>query len=245
MSTWCIGALPVRSPMPFTLVVNTSAPEPSAITVFHAPSPRSLWKCTTSGASGAAAFLAADLDRCRALLARVSDRLAHHAKVGVAIVRNRELQPLGLRDPFAMQQRLAQLVLDVKVGRRREDEIRNLVTLVAERVDHAHRRIDVAFGRAHHADDLEVGSQLSPLPAFEHESQRFALALRDGGKPHVHDVDANLGEHARELVLVLWRDGYAGHLLAVAQGVVVDANLVRRRELQVVRKTGRVAGEVL
>ena len=53
-----MGALPVRSPMPLTLVVKTSAPEPSAVTVFHAPRPRSLWKCTTRGASGAAALIA-------------------------------------------------------------------------------------------------------------------------------------------------------------------------------------------
>jgi len=56
-STWCMGALPVRSPMPLTDVVNTSAPLPSATTVFQAPMPRSLWKCTTSGASGAAALI--------------------------------------------------------------------------------------------------------------------------------------------------------------------------------------------
>src|SRR5712691_5751487 len=87
--------------------------------------------------------------------------------------------------------------------------------------------------------------QLPTLAAFEHEPQRFALALGDVGEPDVHDVNADVGEHASELVLVLRRDRDAWHLLAIAQRVVVDADLVRRRELQVVAEAGRVAGELL
>ena len=84
---------------------------------------------------GAAAVFAAELDRRRALLARVADRLAHHPQVGLAVVGHRQLQPLRLGNAVAVQQRLAQLVLDVQVGRRREDEVRHLVALVTELVD--------------------------------------------------------------------------------------------------------------
>ena len=107
-----------------------------------------------------------------------------------------------------------------------------------------HRRVDVALGRAHHADDLEVRPQLAALAALEDQPQRLALALGDRREADVHDVDADVGQHPRELVLVLRRDGDAGHLLAVAQRVVVDADLVRRRELQVVVEARGVAGEL-
>src|SRR5712692_3530256 len=143
-----------------------------------------------------------------------------------------------------MKQRLAELVFDMEVRRRREDEVRHLVALVAEGVDHAHRRVDVALGRAHHANDLEVRTQLTSLPPFEDEPQRLALTLGHRRKPHVHNVDPDVGKHPRELVLVLWGDGDPGPLLAVAQRVVVDANLVWRWELQVVGEPSRVAGEL-
>ena len=64
---------------------------------------------------GPAAVLASELDRGRALLARVPDRLAHHAEVCLPVIGNGKLQPLRVRDAVAMQQRLAELVLDVEV----------------------------------------------------------------------------------------------------------------------------------
>src|SRR5256886_3389502 len=143
-----------------------------------------------------------------------------------------------------MEQRLAQLVFDVQVGRRREDEVRNVLALVAELVDDPHGRVDVALGRTHHADDLEVGPQLASLAAFEHEAQRLPLPLRHRRKADVHDVDADGGEHAGELVLVPRRDRDTGHLLAVAKRVVVDADLFRRGKPQVVRETLRVASQL-
>ncbi len=132
----------------------------------------------------------------------------------------------------------------MQVGRRREDEVRHLVPPITQGVDHAHCRVDVARVGTSHANDLEIGSELTSLLSFEHEPERFSLALRDERKPDIHDVDADVGEHSRELVLVLWGDGHARHLLAVPQRVVVNANLVGRRELQVVRETTGVAGEL-
>src|SRR5487761_85233 len=179
-----------------------------------------------------------------ALLARVADRLAHHPKVGRAVVRHGQLQPLGLGNAVPMQQRLAQLVLDVQVGCRGEDEVRHLVALVPKLVDDAHRGVDVALGRAHHANHLEVGPDLATLAPFENEPQGFALALGDRREADIHDVDPDVGEHARKLVLGLRRDGDPGHLLAIAEGVVVDANLAGGRELKIVAEVLGVSGQL-
>src|SRR5437899_10334004 len=132
---------------------------------------------------GSAPILAAEIDRCGALLARVLDRLAHHPQVGLAVVGDGELEPLGLGDAIAVEQRLAELVLDVQVGGRREDEVRHVVALVAKLVDHAHGRVDVALGGAHHADDLEVLSELAAPAALEHQPQRLPLPSDTDGKP--------------------------------------------------------------
>ncbi len=141
---------------------------------------------------GAAAVLAAELDRRGALLTRVADRVAHHPQVGGAIKPHRKLEPFRFGNAFAMEQRLAELVLHVQVGRRREDEVRDLVPLVAERVDHPHGGIDVAGGRTHHADDLEVRADLSTFAAFEDQPHRLALPLRDRWKADIHHVDADV-----------------------------------------------------
>src|SRR5438270_6309782 len=194
---------------------------------------------------GAAAVLAPKLDRGRALLARVADRIAHHPDVGLAVVGHRQLEPFRLGQAIAVEQRLAELVLDVEVRGRREDEVRHLVALEPERVDDAHRRVDVALGRPHHADDLQVGPELTALAAAEDEAQRLPFAFRDGWKADVHDVNADVGQHPRELVLVLRRDRDAWHLLAVAQRVVVDPDLLRRGELEVMRETRRVASQLV
>jgi len=135
-----------------------------------------------------------------------------------------------------MQQGLAQLVFHMQVGGRREDEVSDLVAFVSERVDHVHRGVDVTRGRAHHADDLEVGPDLAALAAFEDEPQRLAFALGDRWKADVHDVDSDVRQHPGELVLVLRRDRDTGHLLAVAKRVVIDANLVVGRKDQVMPK---------
>ena len=181
---------------------------------------------------GAAAVLAAKLDRGRALLARVADRLAHHPDVGLAVVGHRQLEPFRLGQPIAVEQRLAELVLDVQVRGGREDEVRHLVALEPERIDDTHRRVDVALGRSHHADDLQVGPELAALAAAEDEAQRLPFAFRNRWKADVHDVDADVGQHPRELVLVLRRDRDARHLL-------------RRGELEVMRETRRVASQLV
>ena len=183
---------------------------------------------------GAAAVLAAELDRGRPLRSRVADGLAHHPQVGGAIEPNRQLQPLRLWDALATKQHLAELVLDVQVRCRREDEVGDLIALVAQRVDYLHGRVDVALGRAHHADHLEVRPEVPALAAIEHQAQRFSLAFRDCGEPDVHDVDPDVGQHSSQLVLVLRSDRHARHLLAVPKRVVIDADLLRGRELQVV-----------
>ncbi len=193
---------------------------------------------------GPAAVLAAELDRCGALLARVLDRLAHHPQVCLAVVRDGKLEPLRLGDAVAVQQRLAELVLDVQVRRRREDEVRHVFALVAQLVDHTHGRVDVAFGRAHHAYDLELWPQLAALAAFEHEAQRLPLPLRHRRETDVHHVHSDVGEHSRELVLVLGGDRHTGHLLPVPESVVVDPDLVRRRKFQVVGEAFRVPREL-
>src|SRR6266699_4665604 len=136
-----------------------------------------------------------------------------------------------------MEQRLPELVLDVEIGRRREDEVRHLVSLVAERVDDA-------LGRAHHADDLEVGPDLAALATLEHEPHRFALALRYRGKADVHHVHAYVGQHPGQLVLVLRGDRNAGHLFPVAKGVVVDADLVRRRKDEIVPESRGISSQL-
>ena len=64
---------------------------------------------------GAAAVFAAELDRGRTLLTRVPDRLTHHAEVGLAVVRDGKLEPFRLGYAVPMQERLAELVLDVQV----------------------------------------------------------------------------------------------------------------------------------
>src|SRR5216683_840874 len=65
---------------------------------------------------GAAAVLAAELDRGRALLTCIADRVAHHPQVGGAVEPNWQLEPLGFGNAFAMQQGLPELVLHVQVG---------------------------------------------------------------------------------------------------------------------------------
>src|SRR5439155_26423702 len=104
---------------------------------------------------------------------------------------------------------------------------------------------DVAPRRTHHADDLEVGPELAALATLENEAKGLALSFRNRRKSDVHDMDADIGQHAGELVLVLGRDGDAGHLLAVAERVVIDANLFDRRKLQVVGEALRVASQLL
>src|SRR5207302_5103105 len=88
----------------------------------------------------------------------------------------------------AVQQRLAQLVLDVQVRSRGEDEVRHLVACVAERIHHAHRGVDVAPRRTHHADDLEVGPELAALATLENEAKGLALSFRNRRKSDVHDM---------------------------------------------------------
>ena len=141
---------------------------------------------------GAAPILPTELDRRGALRARIADRFAHHPQVGRAVMRHGQLQPLGFGNALAMQQRLAELVLDVQVGCGREDEVGHLVAPVAKRIDHTHRGVDVAPVRAHHADHLEVRPDLATLAPFQNESQGFLLALRHRGKTDVHDVDPDV-----------------------------------------------------
>src|SRR5213076_506892 len=105
-------------------------------------------------------------------------------------------------DAVAVQQRLAELVLDVQVGGGGEDEVGNLIALVPELVDDAHGRVDVAFGRAHHAHDLQVGPDLAALSPAEHQSQRLALAFGDRREADVHHVDTDVRQLARQRILV-------------------------------------------
>src|SRR5438552_9901167 len=96
----------------------------------------------------------------------------------------------------------------------------------------------------HHADDLEVFTELPPFAPLEHKAERLPLPLRYRRKPDIHDVHPDVGEHSREVVLVLRSDRDTWHLLTVAERVVVDADLVGRRKRQVVRETLGIAGEL-
>src|ERR1700674_212659 len=115
------------------------------------------------------AVLATKLDRGGALLAGVANRLAHHPEVGLPVMGYRQLQPFRLGNAFTMQQGLAELVLDVKVGSGREDEVGDLVPFVAQGIDDLHGRVDVTLGGSHHANDLEVAAQLTTLATFEYQ----------------------------------------------------------------------------
>jgi hypothetical protein len=97
--------------------------------------------------------------------------------------------------------------------------------------------VDVARVRPAHHDDLEVRADAPLLLALEDQLERAPLGGRRRREPHVDDVQAGIGEHARQLVLLLRREGHARRLLAVAQGGVVEPDLLRPRE-------GRALGEV-
>ena len=81
---------------------------------------------------------------------------------------------------------------------------------------------------AAHDDDVEVLADLAFALALHDQLQRAAFVFGDGREPDVHDVDADVGEPAADLVLRLRRIGDAAHLLAVAQRRVVDAQFATR-----------------
>jgi hypothetical protein len=58
-------------------------------------------------------------------------------------------------------------------------------------------------------------------------------------------MDANVGKHPSELVLVFGRDRDARHLLAVAKGVVIDADSVFGWKHEVVGETLGIPGQLL
>ena len=67
------------------------------------------------------------------------------------------------------------------------------------------------------------------LPSRISSSARRSEGAADG-KAHVDDVDPGVRQHARQLVLLLGGEGHARRLLAVAEGGVVEPDLLRPRE---------------
>src|SRR5262249_22306065 len=92
---------------------------------------------------------------------------------------------------------------------------------------------------AHHSHTPQVRAQDTGAAPFRIEPQCLAFALGDGWKADVHDVDADVAQRLRQLILGPRRDRNAWHLLAIAKGVVVDADLLGRRKSQVVLETRR------
>ena len=182
------------------------------------------------GHVGARAVFAPELHRGDPAAPRVGDGLRRHADVGLAVEGHGQLEPfLGLA-AFELQEGLADLVLQVEVGARGEDEEADVVGLRPHLLEDVDGDVDVArVGAAHH-HDLEVRAQ--PALALALQDQLEGAPLGDGGRgeAHVEDVQAGVGEEAGELVFLLGSEGHARGLLAVAQGGVVEADLPRPRE---------------
>src|SRR5205085_5773954 len=86
--------------------------------------------------------------------------------------------------------------------------------------------------------DLEVAAQLAAPSALQDQAQRLTLRRRDRREAHVDDVHADVREGSCQLVLDRRREGDAGHLLAVPEGVVIDADPLRGWKREVVLEAG-------
>ncbi len=125
-----------------------------------------------------------------------------------------------------------------------EDEERHLARLHADVAQRLHRDVNVASVAAAHDDDLSV-PKLTAALRLHHELQRASVALRRGGKAHAHDVHPDGGERFGNLQLLGGGVADAGHLLAIAQRLIVDANLRRVREVNAAREFLRISDEAL
>ena len=96
-----------------------------------------------------------------------------------------------------------------------------------------------------HRQDVQARRQLPVLLRAQDVAQGLAVAVGRNREGHVHDVDPDLGQQPRQLQLLRRRERYPGHLLAVAQRVVVQEDLLGRGELQVPGVGPRHPGQVV
>jgi len=174
---------------------------------------------------------------------RVPDGISDQADVRRAIERDRRVQPGVLVAAFTLEQRAPELVLQMQVGRGRENQDRHVRRPRACSPRDVEHRIDVGGHRAAHRKDVERLSDPACLLRFEDPLQRDAIALRRDRKRDVHDVDADIGEQRGEFQFLFGRERDARHLLAVAQRIVVEHDRRRIREPEMRRVGLRLPGE--
>src|SRR5580704_7403284 len=192
----------------------------------------------------AAAVLRSELDALDAALARVANRVALQADVRRTIKVERQLEPFALVASLVAQQRLADLILQVKIAAARKDEERHLARLDPHVAQRLHGDIDVLAIAAAHHDDLHA-AELAATLRVHHELQRAPVAFGCSGKADAHDVHADPGQLAGDLEFLRGSVADAGHLLAVAQRLVVDADLAGIREVDVSGELLRVPDEAI
>ena len=76
--------------------------------------------------------------------------------VGFTIKRERRAEPLAVEPLLSLQQHPAELVLEVQVGQRRQDEDGDVIRLTFSLAHNLQHDVDVAPHRAAHRQDVDV-----------------------------------------------------------------------------------------
>ena len=150
----------------------------------------------------AAGVLGGELDALDALAARVAHGIGDHADVGLAVELERRVEPLRFGASFPSQQGPAELVFQVQVRERRQDEHRHVPgpgAGLGHALEHA---VDVPGHGPAHRQDVQARPQLAVLLSSKDVAQGLPVAVGRDREGHVHDVDAHLGQQLRQLQLL-------------------------------------------
>jgi len=184
----------------------------------------------------AARILGGEFDALDAAVLRVADGVGNQADVRLAVERQRQVEPARFGFALPLEQRTAEFVLQVQVRDRRQHEDRDVPWTAAGFLHDAQHGIHVAVHRAAHREDVEVGADAALAPRLQDQPQRGPIALRHDGKRHVRHVDPDVCQQDRQFELLVRRECHPGHLLPVAQRVVVQDDRCRIGEHQVPRE---------
>ena len=170
------------------------------------------------------------------------DRIALQTDIRLTVERQRQIEPLALVASFVAQQGLADLIFQMQIATAGKDEERHFPRFDSNVAQGFDRNVDVAPVASAHHDDLDVAQLATSLGPHD-ELQRAAIARRGCRKAHAHDVHANGRQLFGDLQLLARRIANARHLFAVAQRLVIDADLTGIGEFDVARELFGVPNE--
>ena len=121
----------------------------------------------------------------------VAHGLGDHADVGLAVELERRVEPVRFGASFVSQQRPAELVFQVQVRERRQDQHRDVSGPGAGLGYAFEHAVDVAGHRPAHRQDVQARRQLAGLLGSKDVAQGLAVAVGRDREGDVHDVDAH------------------------------------------------------